>query len=46
MGICDLIIAFQVFSPAKVIFAGIGVLLQVSVCFDLSMQVAVMQEGC
>jgi hypothetical protein len=32
--IWTLIVIFQVFSPAKVIFAGIGVLLLVSIPFD------------
>jgi hypothetical protein len=36
--ICTLIIIYQVFSPAKAIFAGIGVLLLVSVLIDLSIQ--------
>jgi len=31
--ICTLILIFQVFSPAKVIFAGFGVLLSVCILF-------------
>jgi len=41
--ICSLIEFFQVFSPAKVIFAGIGVLLLVSIRLDPSVPVIVMQ---
>ncbi len=35
---------FQVFSPAKVIFAGIGVLLSVSIRLDSSVRDTVMYE--
>ena len=41
--ICSLIENFQVFSPAKVIFSGIGVLLLVSIRLDPSVPVIVMQ---
>ena len=34
--ICDPIVDPQVFKPASVIFSGIGVLLMVSIVFDLS----------
>jgi len=34
--ICNLIIIYQVCSPTKAVFAGIGVLLLVSVLIDLS----------
>jgi hypothetical protein len=36
--ICTLIIIYQVFSPTKTIFAGIGVLLLVSDPINLSVQ--------
>ena len=36
--ICDPIVIPQVFSPANVIFSGIGVLLLVSIILDLSMR--------
>jgi hypothetical protein len=36
--ICTLIIIYQVFSPTKVIFTGIGVLLLVSILIDLPIQ--------
>ena len=34
ISICSLILLFQVFSPAKVIFAGVGVLLSVCILFS------------
>jgi hypothetical protein len=36
--VCTLVIIYQVFSPTKAIFAGIGILLLVSVLIDLSIQ--------
>ena len=42
--ICDSIVSPQAFSPASVIFSGIGVLLLVSIIFDLSVQ-AIMTPG-
>jgi hypothetical protein len=36
LGICDPIIIRQVFSPTNAVFSGIGILLLVSIIFDLS----------
>jgi hypothetical protein len=44
-GIFALIVVFQVISPAKVIFAGIGVLLQASIYLDLTMRMVMTQES-
>jgi len=42
MKIWGLIVAFQVFSPAKVIFAGIGVLFLVGIIVDFLVWVILM----
>ena len=43
--ICDPIVIPQVLSPANVVFSGIGVLLLVSIIFDLSV-LAIMTQAC
>jgi hypothetical protein len=44
-GIRDLIVIFQIWSPANVVFSGIGVLLSVSIMLDLPVS-AIMTLAC